>query len=270
MRYTPRRRRGDEEQHEGGGLPVIPLVIIVVFAGLLLGGLLAHFFGSGGSGAQQAMSPSLVSPIPSPTMILSPTPFVRHRHTPAPKPATTPSATPSPSLKPSAAKPVIQAVATATPTANAQPEMKATPIIAPVATQLPVVITASPQPPPPPRVAPAPAASARPVAMARVAPPHHVRGMQTGDPTDVVRAYLNALSHGNESQASSYLESGEPAEPFMRNAHIVDMQSANNGDGTYLVSADVHARSGKYRVTFTVAALPEGMVITDHFYVKPR
>lgn len=94
--------------------------------------------------------------------------------------------------------------------------------------------------------------------------------MQTGDPTDIVRAYLSALSRGNDSQASSYLESGEPAEPFMRNARIVDMQSASNGDGTYLVSADVRSRSGRYRVTFTVAPLPEGMVITDHFYVKPR
>lgn len=97
------------------------------------------------------------------------------------------------------------------------------------------------------------------------------RGMATDDPTDVVRAYLYALARGNDSQASRYLASGEPEEPFMSDgAHVGDIESSNNGDGTYLVTADVRAKSGNYRVTFTVAALPEGMVITDHFYVKPR
>ncbi len=56
----------------------------------------------------------------------------------------------------------------------------------------------------------------------------------------------------------------------MRDARVGDVESTSNGDGTYLVTADVHAATGSYRVTCTVAALPQGMVITDHFYVKPR
>lgn len=94
--------------------------------------------------------------------------------------------------------------------------------------------------------------------------------MQTDDPNAIVRAYLYALAHGDTLQATSYLASGEPAEPFMRGARVGEIQSTNNGDGTYLVTADVRARTGEYRVTCTVADLPQGMVITDHFYVKAR
>ena len=95
--------------------------------------------------------------------------------------------------------------------------------------------------------------------------------MQTDDPTEVVRAYLYALARGNTAQAISYLASGSPEEPFMRDgARIGAIESTSNGDGTYLVTADVRTRSGHYRVTCTVAALPQGMVITDHFYVKPH
>lgn len=95
--------------------------------------------------------------------------------------------------------------------------------------------------------------------------------MQTGDPTEVVRAYLYALARGNVSQARSYLASGSPEEPFMRDdARVGAIESSSNGDGTYLVTADVHAKDGNYRVTCTVAALPQGMLIMDHFYVKPR
>ncbi len=94
--------------------------------------------------------------------------------------------------------------------------------------------------------------------------------MITSDPTDVVRAYLYALARGDESEAESYLASGEPSETFMRDdGRIGDISSTDNGDGTYLVTADVRSSSGRYRVTFTVAALPQGMLITDHFYVKP-
>lgn len=94
--------------------------------------------------------------------------------------------------------------------------------------------------------------------------------METDDPDAVVRAYLYALARGNAAEAASYLASGEPAEPFMRGARIEALQSTSNGDGTYLVTADVRASSGEYRITCTVAALPQGMMITDHFYVKPQ
>lgn len=285
MRYTPRRRRGDEEQHEGGGLPVIPLVIIVIFAGLLLGGLLAHFFGSRESGAQQAMSPSLLTPVPSPTLIPSPTPFRRAHHVAvarlSPTPSATPTATPRASTPKPTAKPAPGPSATPAPTPLVTPRMvpvvtqaphtepqptqapRPQPTQAP-ATPLPAVITASPRPPP------AAAPSERPVERAAVRVASRPRGMDTDDPAEVVRAYLYALEHGNASQAASYLAFGDPAEPFMRGAHVADIESSNNGDGTYLVTADVRARTGEYRVTFTVAALPQGMVITDHFYIKPH
>lgn len=85
-----------------------------------------------------------------------------------------------------------------------------------------------------------------------------------------MRAYLYALARDNTLQARAYLASGSPEEPFMRDdARVGAVESSSNGDGTYLVIADVHAKSGNYRVTCTVAALPQGMVITDHFYLKP-
>jgi hypothetical protein len=277
MRYTPRRRRGDEERHEGGGLPVIPLVIIVVFAGLLLGGLLAHFFGSRGSGAQEAMSPSLVTPVPSPSAMPSLTPLPHHR-TPRPTPRAHSSPTPLVSLTPRpTAKPAPTPEATPTVTPHAVPTARLTPAhLAPrsavpaPATTLPAVVTASPAPPP--RTLPPRPLTVRTQAP-RTQPPQRVqqaRGMETNDPVAVVRAYLYALARGNTSQATSYLASGSPDEPFMRGARVADVESTSNGDGTYLVTADVRARGGSYRVTCTVAALPQGMVITDHFYVKPQ
>jgi hypothetical protein len=85
-----------------------------------------------------------------------------------------------------------------------------------------------------------------------------------------VRAYLNALAHGRREAATNYLASGSPTEEsFMRGARIADIHTVDNGDGTYNVTADVIARDGRYRVIATVAALPYGMLITDHFAMRP-
>lgn len=88
-----------------------------------------------------------------------------------------------------------------------------------------------------------------------------------------MRAYLYALSRGARAEAENYLASGSgaPSEDFMANGgRIADVRSSPNGDGTYRVIADVRAASGEYYITFTVAALPQGMLITNHFYIKPH
>lgn len=276
MRYTPRRRRDDEEQ-EGGGLPVIPLMIIVVFAGLLLGGLLAHFFGGAGSGAQEAMSPPAVTPVPGPTHGPKVAPLRRLTPSPTPRPspstsATRTHATPSPKPTPSATPATVSSATASATTAVQTPQ----PALSAAARPAPPVVTATPERP---KSTPTPHAPATPhvAAATHTALPHAVPlrvglGMQTESPVEVVRAYLDALARGDRSGASSYLASGAPAEPFMREgARIADITSASNGDGTYRVTADVRAKSGQYYITFTVAAMPQGtMVITDHFYIKPR
>jgi hypothetical protein len=89
-------------------------------------------------------------------------------------------------------------------------------------------------------------------------------------PDAVVRAYLSDLAHGHTDAAAAYLASGSPTEEgFMHGARIAAIHSVNNGDGTYNVTADVVTRNGRYRVIATVAALPYGMLITDHFSMKP-
>jgi hypothetical protein len=89
-------------------------------------------------------------------------------------------------------------------------------------------------------------------------------------PEGVVRAYLSALVHGNDVEATQYLASGSPTEQFMRGGHVEDISSVDNGDGTYQVTADVSTREGRYYVIATVAALPYGMLITDHYHIKPH
>ncbi len=88
-----------------------------------------------------------------------------------------------------------------------------------------------------------------------------------------MRSYLDALARGDRSGAENYLASGSgaPSEDFMQDhARIADIRSAANGNGTYRVTADVRATTGEYYITFTVATLPQGTLITEHFYIKPR
>lgn len=57
---------------------------------------------------------------------------------------------------------------------------------------------------------------------------------------------------------------------MQNDGHINDVRSSSNGDGTYRVTADVTTDGGEYYITFTVAAMPQGMLITDHFFIKPH
>lgn len=259
-------------------------MIIVVFAGLLLGGVLAHFFGSRESVAQQAMNPPPVTPIASPT----PMPAVTQR--PRPARTATPEATRSPRTKPkrgsrTPATPSVQPSSSAQPTPSVvalqmqtpQSLFTARPIVLPTATArsatavlaapvphgLPPVVTEPPRTPPPAPAPPTPR------------PRQPVSGIVAlhlpSTPDAVVRAYLSELARGHSDAAAAYLASGSPTEEsFMRGAQITDIRTVNNGDGTYNVTADVITRDGRYRIVATVAALPYGMLITDHFSMKPR
>jgi hypothetical protein len=87
----------------------------------------------------------------------------------------------------------------------------------------------------------------------------------------LVRSYLGALAGGDKARAASYLAHGTPTETFMNsNSHIESIRSANVGAQQYQVTADVQTASGEYYVTFTVEQGPTGLLITDHYAIKPQ
>ena len=62
-----------------------------------------------------------------------------------------------------------------------------------------------------------------------------------------------------------------PTETFMNsNSHIESIRSANVGAQQFQVTADVQTTSGEYYVTFTVEQGPTGLLITDHYAIKPQ
>lgn len=281
-RYTPRRRREEEEEREGGGLPVIPLMIIVIFAGLLLGGLLAHFIGGSESATQEPENPPPVTPIAIATPAAAPTtqrpgerrvailqPSSTRYPSPKPRPTLTPRPTPSSSLTPSfTSTPIVIAVQPKPP--RPRKPFAAHPIAygsgAPTANVEPLNSPASATLPPAPTESPRAAAeTVRERPLANTVALHVPKS-----PAGVVRAYLSALVHGNDTAAATYLASGSPSEQFVRGGHIEDISSVDNGDGTYQVTADVSTNDGRYYVIATVAALPYGMLITDHYHIKPH
>ncbi|MFZ0031835.1 MAG: hypothetical protein WAK84_08175, partial [Candidatus Cybelea sp.] len=87
----------------------------------------------------------------------------------------------------------------------------------------------------------------------------------------LVRSYLGALASGDKTKAASYLARGTPTETFMTSdSHIESIRSANVGAQQYQVTADVQTTSGEYYVTFTVEQGPTGLLITDHYSIKPQ
>jgi hypothetical protein len=87
----------------------------------------------------------------------------------------------------------------------------------------------------------------------------------------VVRSYLGALARGDRVAATAYLAHGAPSENFMdSSARVESIRSANNGDQSYTVTADVQSSSGEYYITFTVQPGPGGLQITDHYSIKPQ
>lgn len=254
-RYSRRRRRGDEEEGDAGGLPVVPLMILVIFAGLLVGGLLAHFFG-GRRAFIASPSPPAVTPVAfiAPTAA-SVTPSPRRTLPPTPQRLATPRSSPAPTLSPSPSSTASSLAVRASPASRVVAVVTATPAQTPLRTPTP---------------SPLPSPIRTSIAVVTQAPVSHVVALQgPTTPDGVVRAYLSALARGRRAAAASYLASGTPTEAFMKGAHIADVQSVDNGDGTYNVSADVVTSHGRYRVIAIVAALPYGMLITDHFSIRP-
>jgi hypothetical protein len=277
-RYTPRRRREEEEEREGGGLPVIPLMIIVIFAGLLLGGLLAHIFGGTTATAQLPLTPPPVTPVavatPSaharaprlrPKRVAAAQPLSAPRPSRGRKPAPQTSTTPPPSatpitiaVQPNSPKPRKPLAAHPVSYESGAPAVHVEPLSSAASATLPPTATPSP--------------ATRPAdettherSLANTVALHVPKS-----PEGVVRAYLSALVHGDDNAAAQYLASGSPTEQFVRGGRIEDVSSVDNGDGTYQVTADVSTRDGRYYVIATVAALPYGMLITDHYHIKPH
>ncbi|HEX3457010.1 MAG TPA: hypothetical protein VHR97_03565 [Candidatus Baltobacteraceae bacterium] len=86
-----------------------------------------------------------------------------------------------------------------------------------------------------------------------------------------MRSYLSALARGDRSSAESYLAHGSPTESFMNSAaHVDSVRVATVGAQQYQVTAAVQSGGGEYYVTFTVGPGTNGLVITDHYTVKPR
>lgn len=277
MRNAPRRRRSDDE-YGRGGLPLFPLVLVVILAGLLLGGGLAHFFG--GANGNRSGHPNAVAILPSPVSTLGPV------ATTAPAPTVTPimssptPAMPAPSASPTGPMPTL----TPARLPSAQPRPK-TPAAARVITApahalaalahvaaAPAHVAAATAPASaapaaasaaPPRVTAAPAHVAAVVTPAAVAPDDNA--------SSLVRSYLDALAHGDRTTAATYLTHGLPSESFMnQGARIESIRSASVGPQEYHVTADVFTTSGEYYATFTVEAGPSGLVIADHYWIKPQ
>jgi len=81
----------------------------------------------------------------------------------------------------------------------------------------------------------------------------------------IVRAYIAAVSRGEESTAAGYLAHGLPNESFLTSSSkITDVQTSPNGSGSFVVTASISTATGSYYETFTVVAGPYGMQITDH------
>jgi hypothetical protein len=147
-----------------------------------------------------------------------------------------------------------------------------------VAAAAPVRIVATPRPKPyssKPPIAKmvAKMATALPSAAASATPTVVSNAIVAGDDraTSVVRAYLDALAHGDRTAAASYLATGTPSETFMNtDSRIESIRSSNVGPQEYRVTADVQTGSGEYYITFTVEQNPSGFEITDHYSIKPQ
>jgi hypothetical protein len=260
--YVPRRRRYDSEHppRGGGGIPLFPLILVVVFAGLLLGGLLAHFFsGKGGKSTALVIATPSVRPEVTATFAPAATPTPRATESPSPNPSASVSASPSatprvtPSLTPSPTNTQVANVATETPRPVASNSS------APV-----LIITPAPQrsEPPTPTVAPSPTETQEPPVEPGVG--------GSARATAVVRAYLGALSRGDQSSATSYLASGLPNETFMPGAKITSLRTTPVDGGKYRVAADIATSSGEYFETFTLEPGPQGLMIVEHTAIKPQ
>jgi hypothetical protein len=253
--YPRRRRLQPQEPKGGGGIPILPLVVLVIFAGLLLGGLLAKVFG-GGFGASSATPAPSFTPLPS----AGPTATFAARATPSfgsPSPSASASSRPSasPTTRPTARatatpKPSVIYVTPGPKTTASAPAAPIAPTAAP--TQVPVE---APAPVATPTPAPQPAAS-------QVLITGAVSGAHAAS---IVRAYVGAVSRGEESTAAGYLAHGLPNETFLtKGSKITDLETSANGGGSFTVTATISTAGGTYSETFTVQNGPYGMQITDH------
>jgi hypothetical protein len=266
----PRRRRLDPEPPKrGGGMPIVPLVILVILAGLLLGGLLTKLFGNTGAAHAPSPAPSF-TPLPqesasaaaAPTDTPSPTPAPSPKHKASPKPAASHAASPAASASPA---PSPSASPSATPSAKPaeKPAPSPTPKKTPQRTPPPVIIltpSATPTPRPvTPAPSPTPAATATPVLITGASTREHAAA--------IVRAYINALAHGEPATATGYLANGIPTESFLNPnvaVSITNLGAEPNGDGSYEITAQIQTSKGNYLETFTVKPGPYGLQITSH------
>ncbi len=87
--------------------------------------------------------------------------------------------------------------------------------------------------------------------------------------TAIALAYIGAVARGEQSIATSYLQSGLPNEPFagMR-ATPSDVRAARDADGRFKIAAEIATSSGRYYETFTIVAGPSGLQIADHYTIK--
>lgn len=263
MNEYPRRRRAvePEEPPSGGGIPIFPLILVVVFAGLLLGGVLAHFMQRGPSPATTAVAVAT----PTPQTAVSPVPVV------TPEPAATSSPSPHPSSSPNPS-------ASPKPTTRPSARPLASPTASPAARVANVVASATPTPagplriitPPPlqPKHTTKPAAPAAPVETQAPAVQPGVGGADRA--TSIVRSYLGALARGDQSSATSYLQSGLPNESFMNGGKVTSVRATAEDAGRYKVSANIATPGGEYFETFTLEPGPQGLVIVDHTAIKPE
>jgi hypothetical protein len=83
----------------------------------------------------------------------------------------------------------------------------------------------------------------------------------------IVRAYVNALAHGDSATAAGYLASGLPTESFINpevGVNLADLRTSRNDNGSYAVTAQIVTSKGTYIASFTLRMGTYGMQITEH------
>lgn len=219
---SPRRSSGNNGMNPW--VVTIFAAVVVIAGGWFLGQALARVFNGPPKSETVAQAPTAL-PIVTPPASPSAAPTIEPTATPTEEP--TPTKAPSVAPEPS-------------PTATVKV------IAAPAETQAP---TTAPTPTTQPTPESTPEPTSKPAATAAAAPEPE------GSATRVVRAYIDALRHGDPSTASTYLGNGAPDESFIDSAtRISSMTSTRNTDGSYKVEVDMRTAKGEYYETFTVAS----------------
>jgi hypothetical protein len=264
----PRRRRAvppSEPPSGGGWLGFAAIALGIVVAGLGIGALLAAFHernANDGTVAAISSAAPLVTPVPEESRPPLAIATIEPPRTPSPSPEPSDTPTPVASATPAPTPTPVPSVAPSTPP-TLTPTAAPTPVPTPKPTPKPTAKPAVTPPPTPPSIV----ATPRPTA----APPT----LETSA-ASVVRRYIEALIHGDESTAYAALggSAGDRGlalseETFLDStARITSLNVTPVDDHTASVACDISSAEGSFVATYQVTVGPRGPYIAHHDYIK--